>query len=149
MMMRRRKKHEGERGSTLLEFSISSIVFLTSLFAMLDFGRLLWAHNALADAARRGARHAVSNSVSSTTPIKNIVVYGNVDGTGTPLLPGLTANHVMVEYNGIGLGRGTATVSINGYQFSFVTTLFGLTMNMPEYSTTLTGETVGFSPPRL
>jgi hypothetical protein len=149
MKTMRRRRQNGERGNTLLEFSISSLVFLTTLFAVLDFGRMLWAHNAMADAVRQGARHAVSNSTTSTTAIKNMVVYGNVNGTGSPLLDGLTTSHVSIVYDNIGLGRGTATVKITGYQYAFVTTFFGLTINMPEYRTTLTGETIGFAPPRI
>lgn len=147
--MRRRSGQKGDRGSTLVEFSISSLVFLTALFAVFDFGRMLWAHNAMADAVRHGARHAVSNSVESTAAVKNIVVYGNVEGTGSPLLDGLTTNHVSIVYNNMGLGQGTATVRITGYQYAFVTTLFGLTLEMPEYQTTLTGEAIGLTPPTI
>ena len=44
-----------ERGSTLVEFAIGVTVFVTVMFAVLEFGRALWVHNALSDAARRCA----------------------------------------------------------------------------------------------
>ena len=44
---------DNERGSTLVEFAIGVTVFLTAMFAVLEFGRALWGHNALTDAARR------------------------------------------------------------------------------------------------
>jgi len=53
-----------ERGSTLVEFAIGATVFLTAMFAVLEFGRALWTHNALTDAARRGARYATPRSAA-------------------------------------------------------------------------------------
>ena len=55
-----------ERGATLVEFAIGATVFLTAIFAVLEFGRALWVHNALSDAARRGARYAVLNPASDS-----------------------------------------------------------------------------------
>ena len=150
--MRKRKILKwGQRGSTISEFAISATVFLTMLFGVLDFGRLLWTHNALADAVRHGARYAVSNSVTSTstTAIKNTVVYGNPQGGTRPTVTGLTLSQVEITYDNIGLGRGTATVKIKGFQFRFVTLFLGVSLQMPDYRTTLTGETLGFAPPRI
>ena len=50
----------GQRGATLVEFAIAATVLLTAIFAVLEFGRALWTHNALSDAARRGARYAIN-----------------------------------------------------------------------------------------
>ena len=52
-----------ERGATLVEYAIALSVFLVSMFAVIEFGRALWTHNALADAARRGARYAALHSL--------------------------------------------------------------------------------------
>ena len=58
-MIRDRKQNKKTRtGASLLEFAIAATVFLTVLFAVVEFGRALWVHNALSDAARRGARYA-------------------------------------------------------------------------------------------
>ena len=50
---------KSQRGASLVEFTIAATVFLTVTFAVLEFGRALWVYNALADAARKGARYAV------------------------------------------------------------------------------------------
>ena len=52
------KTNKTERGASLLEFAIAATVFLTVIFGVLECGRFLWTHNALKDAARRGARYA-------------------------------------------------------------------------------------------
>ena len=135
-----------ERGSTLVEFAIGVTVFVTAMFAVLEFGRALWVHNALSDAARRGARYAVLHSAGSDAAIKNIVVYGNDAGTGQPMLNNLTTGNVNVTYSNFGLNDGTVSVSITGYQFQFVIPILGTTITMPSYTTTLGGESAGYTP---
>src|SRR5687767_16023665 len=103
--MRKGKSVElSERGATLVELSIALTVFLMAMFAVIEFGRALWVHNALADAARRAARYAVNQPASSplagvpTTganvgpsvmDIKRVGVYGNPAGTGAAMVNNL------------------------------------------------------------
>jgi len=138
-----------ERGSTLVEFAIGAAVFLTVMFAVVEFGRALWVHNALADAARRGARFAVVNTAASSDAVKNIVVYGDAAGGTTPLVNNLSPANVTVTYSNFGLADGTATVSITNYQFQFVLPLVSTSIQMPSYATTLTAESVGLTPANL
>lgn len=148
-MSNRKLRQRNERGSTLVEFTITGTAFLMTFFGVLDFGRLLWTHNALADAARQGARHAVSTSITSTAAIKNAVIYGNPDGGTSSIVPGLTADNIEIIYDNVGLGRGTATIRIKNHRFKFAALFFGVDIQMPDYQTTLTGETMGFAPPRI
>ena len=145
-MLRIKRCKDNERGSTLVEFAIGVTVFVTAMFAVLEFGRALWVHNALSDAARRGARYAVLNNAGSADQVKNIVVYGNAAGTGQPMLNDLTTANVTVVYNNFGLNDGTVSVSITGYQFQFVIPIIGKTITMPSYTTTLSAESAGFLP---
>ena len=145
-MLRIKSKRDTQRGATLVEFAIGATVFVTALFAVLEFGRALWLHNALTDAARRGARYAVVNSNADSASVKNVVVYGNPAGTGTPLINNLSTAKVDVNYSTFGVGEGTVSVSITNYQFQFVVPLIGTTINMPAYNTTLIGESAGYIP---
>lgn len=148
--MRQRKSfNSSERGATLVEFAIALTVFLVSMFAVIEFGRALWAHNALADAARRGARYATLNLASDGEKVKNVVVYGDENGGTQPLVPNLSTTNVSVNYSQFGLNKGTVSVSITNYQFQFVLPLLGTSITMPNYTTTLTGESVGFVPKNL
>ena len=148
-MGRIRKSRRGERGSTLVEFAIGATLFLTVMFAVIEFGRALWVHNALADAARRGARYAVVHTAADSAAVKNVVVYGDPAGGSTPLVDNLTTSNVNVTYSGFGLSGGTATVSISNYQFQFVVPLVSTSISMPSYSTTLTAESAGLIPANL
>jgi Flp pilus assembly protein TadG len=145
-MLRIKHYKENERGSTLVEFSIGVTVFVMAMFAVLEFGRALWVHNALSDAARRGARYAVLHSSSDSAGVKNIVVYGNAAGSGQAMLNDLSTANVEVTYTNFGLNDGTVSVSIKDYQFQFVIPIVGTKITMPKYTTTLTAESAGFLP---
>jgi Flp pilus assembly protein TadG len=147
--MKTTSKRNGERGASLVEFSIAATVFLISLFAVVEFGRALWTHNALADAARRGARYAACHAQADIADVKNVVVYGDPAGGGTPVVPNLTTTNVQVDYNGFTLDGGTVQVKITEYQFQFVVPIIGTTIAMPNYSTTITGESAGTLPPSI
>lgn len=138
-----------ERGSTLVEFAIGATVFLTAMFAVIEFGRALWTHNALADAARRGARYAVNHSTTDVNAVKNVVVYGNPAGGSQPVVDNLTPANVEVQYTDFSLGKGTVSVRVVNYKFQMVIPLVGGSLNMSAYNTTLTGENVGLIPPNL
>jgi Flp pilus assembly protein TadG len=144
-----KKSRQGERGSTLVEFAIGATVFLTVMFGVIEFGRALWVHNALSDAARRGARYAVVHTQADSAAVKNIVVYGNALGGTKPLVDNLTTDNVNVAYAGFGLSGGTATVTITNYQFEFVVPIVSTSIQMPNYSTTLTAESAGLIPANL
>lgn len=161
-MLLRLNAKAGQRGATLVEFAIAATVFLTAIFAVLEFGRALWIHNALSDAARRAARYAIHQPAStpagvkttSTQPdqgpsvaaIKNVAVYGDPLGGTTPMVNDLTTDNVHVWYQGFGLGEGSVSVTITNYQFQFVIPMVGTTITMPDYNTTLTAENAGVMP---
>src|SRR6201988_4051181 len=141
--------HKEQKGATLVEFAIGATVFLTAMFAVLEFGRALWVHNALADAARRGARYAAEHQVSDADKVKNVVVYGDPAGGTTPVVDNLSISNVAVNYSSFGLNGGTVSVSVTNYQFQFVVPLIGTTIQMPSYTTTLTGESAGYTPANM
>jgi Flp pilus assembly protein TadG len=148
-MLRMKSCRKNERGSTLVEFAIGVTVFLMAMFAVMEFGRALWVHNALTDAARRGARYATLHAAASEANVKNVVVYGNEAGTGQPLVNNLSTTNVNVNYSGFGLNEGTVSVSITDYQFQFVIPIVGTTITMPNYKTTLTAESAGLIPDNI
>ncbi|MBA3515662.1 MAG: pilus assembly protein [Pyrinomonadaceae bacterium] len=159
-MIRWTKTESGQRGATLVEFAIGATVFLTAMFGIIEFGRALWTHNALADAARRAARYAVNQPASnppgvktnglnvgpSITAIRNVAVYGDPAGGSQPMVSNLTPANLNVQYTGFGVGEGTVAVTITDYQFQFIVPIVGTTIQMPSYNTTLIGESAGTIP---
>ncbi|CAN5612904.1 hypothetical protein BH20ACI3_BH20ACI3_34360 [soil metagenome] len=165
--MSRDSLSKDEQGSTVAEMAMAALVFFTMIFGIIEFGRLLYTHNALTDAARRGARYAALHlEVPGNTCVENVVVYGetHIDPatcapTGPPLINGLTPANVTVQYVGAdldgnpgtpltsyGQNLGTATVSIQNFTFALSVPLVSRTLTMPAYATTLTAESAGFEP---
>ena len=81
--------------------------------------------------------------------IKNLVVY-EMSMAVQPLLPGLSTANVTVSRSAdFSVNRGTATVSITGYEFKFVLPMVPKKITMPSYSTTLTVSRVDSLNPNL
>ena len=150
----------------MAELAIVATLFFGVIIGIIEFGRLLYTHNALTDATRRGARFASLNDSGSEAAVKNEVVYGSKatkdEETGAitslPLINGLTTDMVTVTYVGVPLGvggtgtsgygtnLGTATVTIDGYQFDLLIPLIGRRLTLPAYSTTSGAESAGLNP---
>lgn len=158
--MKTSAKHSrrGERGATLMEFVVTAALFFMMLVAIVAGGVLFYTHNALVEATRRGARYAVlqcnpsdtscPNYAASLAATKNVVVYGTptpADGQ-TTLIPNLTTDNVSVTTPGLGVREGSVTVSITSYQYPLVIPFISMNINMPPYSTMLTGESAGYIP---
>jgi len=147
--MRTTKNRNKQRGASLVEFSIAATVFVMAMFAVIEFGRALWTHNALTDAARRGARYAVLHGTDESASVKNVVVYGDPAGGTTPVVENLSTTNVQVNYSNFALDAGTVQVTITDYDFQLIIPVVSRTIRMPNYTTTLTGESAGNLPPVL
>lgn len=149
----------------MAEFAIISMIFFIIIFGIIEFGRLFYIHNALTDAARRGARYAALHKQVDIACVKNVVVYGesHIDNkcapTGPALISGLDTTKVTVTYAGAdadnnpdtpptdyGMNLGTVTVEITNYTFNLAIPLIPKTLTMPNYVTTLTAESAGEEP---
>jgi Flp pilus assembly protein TadG len=110
-----------ERGVQLLETAIVIPVLLVLFAGVAEFGRYFYEYTTLAKASRLGARYLAAKAVNGPNnwqaTAKNIVVYGNAAGTGTPILNGLTTNNVTITYEGGTVGvPDLVRVSITGYE---------------------------------
>ncbi|HET8781931.1 MAG TPA: TadE/TadG family type IV pilus assembly protein [Pyrinomonadaceae bacterium] len=109
-----------EQGVQLLEMAIVIPIMLVLFAAVAEFGRYFHEYTTLAKASRVGARYMISKCLNSTTNYeaiaKNIVVYGNPGGSGSPLLSGLTTDNVSITYAGpVSSIPDTVTVTIDNY----------------------------------
>jgi len=126
-----------DSGVQLVELAIILPIFVILFAATAEFGRYFYEYTTLAKGARVGARYLVTAKVDCTegTAAKNLVVYGNTAGTGSPILPGLTVNNVAITPNDLacsGTPQGvpdTVTVSITGFTHQSLFDLGGLVNN--------------------
>lgn len=108
-----------ERGIQLVELAIVVPIFVILFAATAEFGRYFYEYTTLAKASRAGARYLATSAVNTTedSVAKNIVVYGNSAGSGSPVLYGLTtANVLITRQGGVPVLPQTVKVEITGYK---------------------------------
>jgi Flp pilus assembly protein TadG len=97
-----------ERGLAMVEFIVVLPVILFLMFGVVEVGRVIMRYNTLTKALQDGARHAAAYGLLGTAgsvyidgaleaEIVNLVVYGDVQGEGTPLLEGFSTGQVAVS----------------------------------------------------
>lgn len=107
-----------ERGTAIVEFAIAAPLLLLLLLATAEIGRMLSQYDTLNKGVRDGARYLAANALAGTTGVvaitpalqaatANLVVTGNTAGTGSALLPNLSATNVSVT----SLGNGYVSVA--------------------------------------
>lgn len=125
-----------ECGAQLAELAIVLPIFLILFGAAAEFGRYFYEYTTLDKAARAGSRYLATAAVNAAedTKAKNIVVYGNPAGTGTPIVKGLTpANVVITRAGGVPILPQTVTVQITDYKYQPVFDL-GKLIKVPSLS---------------
>lgn len=94
-----------QRGIAMAELTIVLPLMLLMILGVAEIGRALVRYNALSKSVQDGARYAAAYALVGTTAsinidaqllgeIRNVVVYGNPDGVGTPILTGLAPEQI-------------------------------------------------------
>ncbi|MDB5854718.1 MAG: pilus assembly protein TadE [Herminiimonas sp.] len=115
-----------QSGVALIELALILPMLLIMTFITTEFGRALYQYNTLTKSVRDAARYLSTQSPGTKiVEARNLVVYGNTLGTGTPLARGLTvANVPAPTWQTVGTDPviNTVTVSVTGYEFRFLFT---------------------------
>ena len=146
---------KNQKGSTLVEFSIIAGLFFMLIFAIIEFGRLLFTWHVLNETSRRTARLASVCQVSTTEQqdIKLASIVNNVP------LPNFSVNNIRLVYLD-SLGQEitddiSETVNFNqiefieatitNYQVALLIPLatFDINFTAPEFKTILPRESLG------
>jgi Flp pilus assembly protein TadG len=129
-----------DRGLQLVEAAIVVPIFVILFAATAEFGRYFYEYTTLAKAARDGVRYLSTAPVEAVEDgnTKNLVVYGNTGGTGTPILPGLTTSQVTITREGpVPVTPEIVSIQIDGYMhqpifnLGALTKIVGLNLNIP------------------
>jgi Flp pilus assembly protein TadG len=67
-----------DRGQSLIEFALASVVFFIVLFGALEFGIAIWRYNMVSNLAQEGARWASVHGSTSSTPASSADVQSFV-----------------------------------------------------------------------
>jgi hypothetical protein len=139
-------KHK-QSGTAAVEFALILPLLLILTFITTEFSRALYQYNTLAKSARDAARYlSIQSPGTKIAESKNLVVYGNLANTGSPLAFGLSLDQVKDpewKLNGASPVINTVTVKIAGcatsappcYKFvPLMNSAFGLTFGTVDYA---------------
>ena len=102
------------RGQALVEFALIVPIFLLLLFALVDFGRVVYAQQTITQDAREGARAGLVASLDTTV---NQATYTKIRTAAKQMAPGVNLTDADIKGKS---GTCTATVSdsaASGYCF--------------------------------
>ena len=150
----------GQKGMVMVEFSIIGLLFFVLMFSVFEISRLLFVWNAVADAARLGAR-AASVCIINSEDIANIT-RSNPDNTGNAFLPNdIGADNIQVRYldeNGGPVANPNPNdmanfmqiryveVSVINYTHNLLIPVLGGPITLPPFTTTRPREALGIIP---
>lgn len=111
----RRRQDDGRKGATLVEFSMSFLLFVVIMVGLVEASRMVWAYTTLAHAARRGARYVMvhnGRNPAADTDIEAVVKTYTI---------GLENNSVTVtpSYDDAGRSGGSTVTIAVSYPFQF------------------------------
>lgn len=120
---------QNESGIQLVEVTIVLPIFLMLFAAVAEFGRYFYEYTTLAKSSRGAVRFLATACTDGADDLtaKNLVVYGNTAGSGSPLLTGLTTANVQVTRraaDGTAVSGGVpATVTVDIINFKHTSLL--------------------------
>ena len=146
-MSRARDILRDKRGAALAEAAIALPVLALIFLGITALGAMFFNSQLIETAARDGARYLsrTDDPVASEAAARNMVVFADPTGAGSPRIPGLTTGDVTISYqtvanptNGSGerTYRGGATIRIVRVEVDWNTTASGFSAFLGQDSIT-------------
>lgn len=119
-----RENRRNQRGAALVELALIIPLLLVLTFITTEFGRAMYEYNAVVKSTRDAVRYlSVQTPGTHITEARNLIVYGNTTGSGSPLARGLSLSNVPAgscctwQSAGANPIITTVTVRVSGYSF--------------------------------
>lgn len=127
-----------QRGTAIVEFALILPLLLLLTMITTEFGRAIYQYNTIVKSLRAATRYlSLQTPNTKTTEASKLVVFGNIAGTGSALVPGLTVANVATptwQLAGSNPLMNTVTITVTGYTFhSLFTSVFGVTFGDITY----------------
>jgi Flp pilus assembly protein TadG len=115
-----------QRGVAIIEFALVLPLLLLLVFLATEFGRAMLYYDRLAASVRGAARYgSIQVPDTKQDEARNLVVYGNTEGAGSPLVPGLATDQVDVSWQSAGTFPEITTVRVQVTGFTFTPLVAG------------------------
>ena len=128
-----------QEGVALVEFALMLPLLMMLIFLTTEFGRAYYQYDTITKSVRMAARYlSVRAQGTGIANAKNIIIYGNPGGTGSPIIAGLSLSNVpdpIWSTTGSYPTLNTVTVSVTGFTFvPLGGNVFGLRFNTIVFS---------------
>jgi Flp pilus assembly protein TadG len=130
---------KNRRGAAAVEFAIVAPLFVTMVFGMVEFGRMIMVQQVLTNASREGARMAVLDGATTSSVQSAVQTY--LQNAGVPNAPPAEVSPSPPSSAGYG-EPVTVTVSVNFNQVSWLPTPMFLGGQALRAATVMRRETV-------
>lgn len=142
-----------QQGTTTVEFAILASVLFVLIFGVIEIGRAFFVWNSIGEVTRRGARLAAVCPVNHGA-ISKVSMFNAPDGgSESDLFNGLTDSNINLEYlddggnvTNVFVEIKSVRVGISNYQHNLLIPFFNLSITVPEFSTTIPAESLGYIP---
>ena len=120
----KRPTNPKQRGAALVELALITPLLLLLTFITTEFGRAMYEYNLVVKSTRDAVRYlSVQTPGTHITEARNLMVFGNTAGTGTPLAPGLSLLNVPADscctWQSAGANPLINTVSVRISSYTF------------------------------
>ncbi|MGZ5051780.1 MAG: TadE/TadG family type IV pilus assembly protein [Methylobacter sp.] len=121
-----------QQGSSTVEFAIMLPLLILLVVMVAEFGIMFYRLNAVNKSVQIAARYLsdvsvnYSNNSADKANAKNLAVYGNVAGTGSPIVPNLSLADIAISNVGAQHVRVVASYNANLVLGNALSTLMGL-----------------------
>jgi len=124
---RQGRRLRDDRGQSLVEFALASVVFFITVFGTIEFGLAIYQYNMVADLAQEGARWAAVHGSTSASPATAAQLQTYVQGRS----PGFTVTVTATPANPSAVGPGGIIAVQVASTFTPVTSLIpSATLNL-------------------
>ena len=122
------------KGAALVELALILPLLLLLTLITTEFGRAMFEYNSVTKSTRDAVRYlSFQTPNTQRTQARNLMVYGNLNGDGTPLVRGLTLANVPEatcctwQFTGTNPNINTVTVTVTNYTYhSLFPSVFGI-----------------------
>lgn len=148
------KLRRHQLGLTTVEVALIGLLMFTTLFAVIEVGRLVFVYGMLEESTRRGARLAAVCTLNDPD-IARIAVFGTAGGGGgSSIVAGLNTNNIEVQYLNTAGGPIAdpvgnfvniefVRVAIINFEHQFIVPVLNAVFTTPRFETTLPRESLG------
>ena len=125
-----------QKGTAIVEFALILPLLLLLTMITTEFGRAIYQYNTIVKSVRNATRYlSLQTPNTQIAEAQNLVVFGNIAGTGPALVLGLTVAQVSTipptwRTTGSAPLINTVTITVTCYKFRpLLTSVFGVTFS--------------------